>query len=225
MAEITIPGMFLTGDHASRPAATAVGGGSIYSCTDHDLLYQSDGAAWTTWATLSGGAPDAHSTSHENGGSDELDVTGLAGAGGGGNTGTLYRVDYVAYTSSTNVSQTAEGSADTIVTANGVAFDGSTIARIDFFVPRARPAASAGANLEFVLYDGASSIGLLGRIFSAAATSANVAVKLEHYLTPSNATHTYSIRAIVSTGTGVVAGGAGGSGAIMPGFIAIYKLV
>lgn len=56
MADITIPGMFLTGDHASRPAATAVGGGSIYSCTDHALLYQSDGAAWSTWATLGGTA-------------------------------------------------------------------------------------------------------------------------------------------------------------------------
>jgi hypothetical protein len=52
MATITIPGMFLTGDHASRPAATAVGTGSIYSCTTHSLIYQSDGATWSTWATL-----------------------------------------------------------------------------------------------------------------------------------------------------------------------------
>lgn len=61
MAVITIPGMFLTGDHASRPAATAVGSGSLYSCTDHSLIYQSDGSSWSTWATLGsggGGAPD-----------------------------------------------------------------------------------------------------------------------------------------------------------------------
>lgn len=83
MAEITIPGMFLTGDHASRPAASAVGDGSIYSCSTHSLLYQSDGSSWTTWATLGGGAPAAHATSHEDGGSDEIDVTGLVGAGGG----------------------------------------------------------------------------------------------------------------------------------------------
>ena len=57
MATITIPGMFLTGDHASRPAADAVGGGALYSCTDHSLIYQSDGSAWSTWATL--GAPAA----------------------------------------------------------------------------------------------------------------------------------------------------------------------
>lgn len=52
MAVITIPGMFLTGNHAARPAATAVGSGSVYSCSTHSLIYQSDGAAWTTWATL-----------------------------------------------------------------------------------------------------------------------------------------------------------------------------
>lgn len=59
MATITIPGMFLTGDHASRPAANAVGSGSIYSCSTHSLLYQSDGSTWSTWATL-GGDVSAH---------------------------------------------------------------------------------------------------------------------------------------------------------------------
>lgn len=45
----------LTGDHASRPAANTVPEGTLYSCTDHDLIYQSDGATWSTWATLTGG--------------------------------------------------------------------------------------------------------------------------------------------------------------------------
>lgn len=55
MAAITVPGMFLTGDHASRPAANAVGGGTLYSCTDHSLIYQSDTSSWSTWATVGGG--------------------------------------------------------------------------------------------------------------------------------------------------------------------------
>lgn len=37
-------------DHASRPAANTVPEGTLYPCTDHDLIYQSDGATWTTWA-------------------------------------------------------------------------------------------------------------------------------------------------------------------------------
>ena len=47
----------LDGTHASRPAATAVPAGTLYSCTDHSLVYQSDGATWATWATLGGTAP------------------------------------------------------------------------------------------------------------------------------------------------------------------------
>lgn len=42
------------GTHAARPAATAVPSGSLYSCSDHSLIYQSDGAAWSTYATLGG---------------------------------------------------------------------------------------------------------------------------------------------------------------------------
>lgn len=54
MADTTLPALFQTGDHASRPAAGDVGSGALYSCTDHDLIYQSDGSSWTTWASLTG---------------------------------------------------------------------------------------------------------------------------------------------------------------------------
>src|SRR5687768_17659245 len=77
-------GHLLTGNHAARPAASAVPDGTLYSCSTHSLIYQSDTSAWSTWATLGGGAPAAHATSHQDGGSDEIDVTGLTGAGGGG---------------------------------------------------------------------------------------------------------------------------------------------
>lgn len=43
----------LTGDHASRPAFGDVPQGTLYSCTTHGLIYQSDGSsAWSTWLTL-----------------------------------------------------------------------------------------------------------------------------------------------------------------------------
>lgn len=44
----------LDGTHAARPAATAVPDGTLYSCSDHSLVYQSDGAVWATWASLGG---------------------------------------------------------------------------------------------------------------------------------------------------------------------------
>lgn len=52
MASTDLPDLLQTGIHASRPAATDVAGGSLYNCTTHSLIYQSDGATWTTWATL-----------------------------------------------------------------------------------------------------------------------------------------------------------------------------
>lgn len=68
-----------TGDHASRPAATAVAAGTLYSCSDHGLIYQSDGATWSTYATLAGGgAPAAHATSHQSGGGDAIKLDDLA---------------------------------------------------------------------------------------------------------------------------------------------------
>lgn len=48
--------LYQTGDHASRPAANS--GCVLYSCTDHGLVYRSDGSAWSTWLTL----PSAGST-------------------------------------------------------------------------------------------------------------------------------------------------------------------
>lgn len=37
------------GTHAGRPAASSVPTGTLYACSDHHLVYQSDGTAWSTW--------------------------------------------------------------------------------------------------------------------------------------------------------------------------------
>lgn len=44
--------LFQSGDHASRPAASA--GCVIYWCSDHEKFYRSDGSAWADLADLSG---------------------------------------------------------------------------------------------------------------------------------------------------------------------------
>lgn len=49
----TIPGILLPPDtHANRPAAASVESGTIFPCTDHNTLDQSDGATWSTWGTF-----------------------------------------------------------------------------------------------------------------------------------------------------------------------------
>lgn len=49
-----IESMSGTGTHASRPAANTVPEGAIWSCTDHNLIYRSDGAAWALFGRLLG---------------------------------------------------------------------------------------------------------------------------------------------------------------------------
>jgi hypothetical protein len=56
MATTRFADHLLTGIHASRPVGTAVPAGSLYSCTTHALIYQSDGTTWTTYATLGAAA-------------------------------------------------------------------------------------------------------------------------------------------------------------------------
>ena len=46
------------GDHASRPSASAVPEGTLYSCTDHGLVYVQRAAAWGTWVSASGGGSE-----------------------------------------------------------------------------------------------------------------------------------------------------------------------
>lgn len=108
----TLPVVLGTGDHASRPAAADVGAGGLYSCTDHDLIYQTDGSSWTTWATVGGAAggypaltvADVNRTTDVAVGSSAYtdiislalgtgtwDVYAIAGvANGGGGASTLY---------------------------------------------------------------------------------------------------------------------------------------
>jgi hypothetical protein len=113
MADTTLPGLLATGDHASRPAASAVGSGALYSCTTHSLLYQSDGSAWSTWATLGGGTVAAADVSITDSGAyfTGTDVEAALqelGAGGGGGGGGLTQA-YEGY-------NTIGGTADNVAT-------------------------------------------------------------------------------------------------------------
>lgn len=83
MAVITFPGMTLTGDHASRPAAADVGSGTLYACSTHSLVYQSDGSSWATWFT--GGSSTSYASN--------VNAVGEANAGGAAST--LTRGDHV----------------------------------------------------------------------------------------------------------------------------------
>lgn len=138
-----------------------------------------------------------------------------------------YEYDYVEITSSVNVTATTEGTATTVITGSSVAYDGSTVVYVEFYAPFINPDSGAQDRaIIIVLYDGASSIGKLTvtQIVTASHQSYIGGILGARRLTPSNASHTYSIRAFVTAGTGIVNVGAGGNGNYMPGFIRVRKV-
>jgi hypothetical protein len=177
---------------------------------------------------------------------DTHDHTGVPGVGGSGSvatdtiwttagkvavaTGTHtateqwppgYEFTYVAVTSPVTISATSEAAANTVVTAGAVTFDGSTIVMVQFYC-MAAPGATATSSIQFWLYDGGSSIGLIG--YFQAATGQESSVKAEIRLTPSSASHTYSIRASRGVSNGLIDAGTGGAGQSPPTFIRITKV-
>lgn len=144
-----------------------------------------------------------------------------AGAGGyvSGETG------YTQITSSVNVTATTEATANTIVTAAGIAYDGSTTILIEFFSPFIHPDTTvAGRDLSLFLYDGSTSLGYFGYTVGPAAVDRSTPCFIQLRLTPSAATKTYSIRGAVSAGTGVVGAGAGAAGNNVPAYIRQTKV-
>ena len=85
----TVAGILLVGDHASRPAFGDVVAGTLYSCTTHDLVYQSDGAtAWSTWADLTGASLDF-------GESGDIGVETIGASAAAGSTGEVADAGHV----------------------------------------------------------------------------------------------------------------------------------
>lgn len=139
-----------------------------------------------------------------------------------------YEFDYVEKTSNTTISATTEGTANTILTANAVTYDGSQIVEIEFWAPSVQTPTGSESIILIGLWVDGSIGGYFGapvRVNSATGNG-NVygAFSGKVRLTPSNASHTYSVRAYVTAGTGTVLGGAGGTGAYYPCFLRQTKV-
>jgi hypothetical protein len=138
-----------------------------------------------------------------------------------------HEYDYVQITSSANLTATTEAGANTVVTATATAFDGSTVIYVEFFSPSLQTPGGSNAFVGVALYDdtggGAASIGILAVSPLVPTGSARAGGTFRRRLTPSAATHTYSIRAYANATGGVVEAGAGGSGNRMPTYIRLVK--
>lgn len=130
---------------------------------------------------------------------------------------------YVEKTTNVTVTATTEGTAQEIVSAGPVTFDGTTRVCIEWFAPSFRPenTGSVNVNITVILKDGSTVIGYISGAASGAAYL-TTPTGGKRYITPTAASHTYSVAAFVGSGSGVVYAAAGGSDSV-PGFIRITK--
>jgi hypothetical protein len=247
MPATTFIGHFLGPDtHANRPAATGLPNGTLYVCTTHSKIERVVSGAWVDYATLGGGAGMATDTLWDTKGdlavatgadtaaklavgtngqvltADSTQTTGVkwATAASGGST----ELAYAEITSTQTVSATTEVGANTIVTAAAVTTSGSQKIMIQFFAHSVWVGATATSSVWIILYDGSTSLGewCVVQPGLAASNQLIVPVNLARVLTPTAASHTYSVRAYRNSADGFVGAGAGGgSGARAPAFIRI----
>lgn len=130
---------------------------------------------------------------------------------------------YTEKTSNTNITATTEGTATTIITASAFIADGVSAYVIDFFCEFLQLAAASNTTKLWLYQDG-SSIGQMGtHRFGSVPDVDGWSVFVSRRLVPTAASHTYSIRGSVDSGTAIVTAGAGGSATAMPAFIRITR--
>lgn len=135
-----------------------------------------------------------------------------------------YEFSYAEITSDVAITATTEAGANTVVTAGAVTFDGSTAVMIEFYASGTTPPSVAGDYLAICLYDGATSIGYLALPQASGVNLPGQPIHAARRITPSNASHTYSIRAFVTANpNGVVNAGNGTIANRTPAFIRITK--
>jgi hypothetical protein len=104
---------------------------------------------------------------------------------------------WVETTSSLTVSATTEAAATTVLTLPAIAFTGAPVL-LDFFAPDVE--LNQNQNAFWVLYDGATSLGVFAQTVWAAALG-RVPLRLARRLVPSAGSHAYSVRAYSNPAT------------------------
>ena len=123
-----------------------------------------------------------------------------------------YEFDRVTITAGVTVSATADSSATTCITANAVVYDGSTTIDIEVYTPFLTTAATNGAAIIVQLNEGATILAYIMRQMTVANVAMSSGGQIARFrVTPTSASHTYSVRAWRATGNGTFGAGASGS--------------
>lgn len=224
------------GTNGARPAAGNPG--RLYYDTTNSQLQRDNGSSWD--AIEGGGFANPMTTAGDliYGGASGV-PTRLASAGTsakwlrGANAAVPtwayppgWQFDYVEVTSSVSITGTSEGGATTVVTSNSVAYDGVTEVLIECYLPQVYGPNVAATDLVLILLEDSTVLGQIGVVRSESANRGVVPFGPGGRVrSPSNASHTYTVKAYVSgtSNAGGAGGGAGGSGNLVPGYIRVTK--
>jgi len=133
-------------------------------------------------------------------------------------------LDYAEITADVTVASTNSASpTTTIITGAAVAYDGATRVKLEVFSPFVF-SANAGTEIFVSVWDGSTDVGRICDLYVASSVS-GVTLYGARFFTPSNASHTYSIRAYKSAGAGTSTFGAntGGVNTPLPAFMRITR--
>lgn len=122
-------------------------------------------------------------------------------------------VDYAAITAAANITATTAATADTVIT--GATFTpAATVMLIEFSAP-----AIDGTSIQVTVWEDSTDIGGI----EINTTNGRVPGRGMLRRTPTTASHTYRIKAYVSSGTGHIYAGAGGVASDAPAFMRIMQ--
>ncbi len=133
-------------------------------------------------------------------------------------------LDYTEFTADVAVTATTEATATTIVTASSISFDGATKVEIKFFCP-SLVFSTSSVLTHLTLFEDGVSLGDLAQFKVSSGVNQFGAINVLRRRTPSNASHTYSVRGYSASAlTATYKAGAGGAGLLLPGAITISRL-
>lgn len=127
-------------------------------------------------------------------------------------------LDYTQITAAVSITATTAATANTIVTASAITFDGTTTVWVNFGCPFM---VRGTTYINVHLWDGSTDLGQIGYW---APSTGHAPAGMRRRITPSAASHTFSIRAFVDAGTGTIGADAGtGPTTPNPAFIEVVR--
>lgn len=212
------------GSNANSVAAISAGGAST-SASRADHVHVGVTSLTHTSNTMSGPitlvAQGSIGITKQNATTFAINAVAGSGSGGSGSSDLSGKeLDYAEITSVATISGSDEGGADTVGTSNSINYDGSDV-MVEVFLPQIFASAVIGSDINVLLYEGATLLGIIAVVRSETAQRGLSSPLARVKRSPSGST-AYTVKAFVTGGgSGGAGGGTGGSGNLVPGYIRV----